>query len=72
MSAARGARTSCGSWGFAKSFSIAPVDSVKFDGLVEINAVVKGDIAQGLGRNIAGENDEWSLSIELCLSLCET
>src|ERR1700691_680503 len=37
----------------------------QFDGLVEINAVVKGDIAQGLGRNIAGENNEWSLSIEL-------
>jgi hypothetical protein len=29
-----------------------------------MNAVVKGDIAQGLGRNIAGENDERSLSVE--------
>ena len=37
----------------------------ELDGLVEMNAVVKGDIAQGLGRNIAGENDERSLSIEL-------
>ena len=30
-----------------------------------MNAVVKGDIAQGLSRNIAGENDERNLSIEL-------
>ena len=37
----------------------------ELDGLVEMNAVVKGDIAQGAGRNIAGENDEWNLSIEL-------
>ena len=26
----------------------------QFDGLVEMNAVVKGDIAQGLSGNIAG------------------
>ena len=26
----------------------------QFDGLVEMNAVVQGDIAQGLSRNIAG------------------
>ena len=30
-----------------------------------MNAVVKGDIAQGFNRNIAGENDEWNLPIEL-------
>jgi hypothetical protein len=36
----------------------------ELDGFVEMNAVVKGDIAQGFGRNIAGENDERSLSVE--------
>src|SRR5208337_4980471 len=37
----------------------------QFDGLVEMNTVVKGDIAQGLGGNIASENDDWNLPIEL-------
>ena len=38
---------------------------VQFDGFVEMNAIVKGDIAQGVGRNVAGENDEWNSPIEL-------
>src|SRR5208337_4549579 len=37
----------------------------QFDWLVEMNTVVKGDIAQGLGGNIASENDDWNLPIEL-------
>ena len=34
------------------------------DELVELNAVVHGDVAQRLGRNIAGQNDAGNLSIE--------
>ncbi len=30
----------------------------QLDRFVELNAVVKGDLAQGLGRNVASENDE--------------
>ena len=37
----------------------------QLDGFVELNAVVKGDVAQGLGRNVAGENDEGNLATEL-------
>ena len=39
----------------------------ELDGLVEMKAVVKGDIAQGLRRNIASENDERNLPIELAV-----
>src|SRR5271157_1722123 len=37
----------------------------QLDGFVELNAVVQGDVAQGLGRNIAGENDKRNIAIEL-------
>ena len=50
---------------FGQEFLDRPRQLAELDGLVEMNAVVKGDIAQGLSRNIAGENDERSLSIEL-------
>ena len=35
-----------------------PRQVLQLDGLVEMNAVVEGDVAQGVGRNIARENDE--------------
>ena len=47
-----------------QEFFDRPRQIVQFDGLVEMNAVVKGDIARGLGRNVAGENDEWNSPIE--------
>ena len=50
---------------FGQEFLDRARQLAQLDGLVEMNAVVKGDIAQGLGRNIAGENDEWNLPIEL-------
>ena len=40
----------------------------QFDGLVEMNTVVKGDIAQGLGGNIASENDTGICRSSSCLN----
>src|SRR5271170_7102678 len=36
----------------------------QLDGLVELNAIMAGDVAQGFCRDVAGENDEGNVQVE--------